>query len=201
MPNYELPAEASTPAGITIRQLRSSGSRADFQLSHFRGSNANSCQSATGPFTVADMLQYAQSVVDILDPASRSVRMSKIKAKDTKPELRVRRLVHRLGYRYRLHRRSLPCTPDLVFGPRRKVIFVNGCFWHRHDDPDCKLARLPKSRLDFWVPKLEANKARDRRNVLDLRKLGWDVLVIWECQTRNDDTMERLVTQFLDHTS
>ena len=145
-------------------------------------------------------LLYADRVVDTLSPASRSNRMSKIKAKDTKSELRVRRLVHRLGYRYRLHRRSLPGSPDLVFGPRRKAIFVHGCFWHRHDDPNCKLARLPKSRLDFWVPKLEANKTRDRRNALDLRKLGWNVLVIWECQTRNEDEMERLITQFLDHT-
>lgn len=140
-------------------------------------------------------------MVDTLDPASRSIRMSKIKAKDTKPELRVRRLVHRLGYRYRLHLRSLLGSPDLVFGPRRKVIFVHGCFWHRHTDPNCRLARLPKSRLDFWLPKLEANRERDERNAFELRKLGWDVLVIWECQTRNEDEMERLVTQFLDHTT
>lgn len=140
-------------------------------------------------------------MVDTLDPASRSIRMSKIRAKDTKPELRVRRLTHRLGYRYRLHLSSLPGSPDLVFGPRRKVIFVHGCFWHRHTDPDCKLARLPKSRLDFWLPKLEANKERDDRNAFELRKLGWDVLVIRECQTRNDDTMERLISQFLDHES
>ena len=140
-------------------------------------------------------------MVDTLSPASRSIRMSKIKGKDTKPELLVRRLTHRLGYRYRLHRKSLPGRPDLVFGPRRKVIFVHGCFWHRHEDSDCKLARLPKSRLDFWLPKLEANKERDERNIFELRKLGWDVLVIWECQTRNEDEMERLVTQFLDHTT
>ena len=127
--------------------------------------------------------------------------MSKIKGKDTKPELLVRRLTHRLGYRYRLHRKSLPGRPDLVFGPRRKVIFVHGCFWHRHEDSDCKLARLPKSRLDFWLPKLDANKERDERNIFELRKLGWDVLVFWECQTRNEDEMERLVTQFLDHTT
>lgn len=140
-------------------------------------------------------------MVDTLSPASRSIRMSKIKGKDTKPELLVRRLTHRLGYRYRLHRKSLPGRPDLVFGPRRKVIFVHGCFWHRHEDSDCKLARLPKSRLDFWLPKLDANKERDERNIFELRKLGWDVLVFWECQTRNEDEMERLVTQFLDHTT
>lgn len=138
---------------------------------------------------------------DNLSPLERSARMARVRGKDTKPELRVRRMVHRMGYRYRLHLSSLPGSPDLVFGPRRKVVFVHGCFWHRHAAPDCKLARLPKSRLDFWLPKLEANKERDDRNAFELRKLGWDVLVIWECQTRNDDTMARLITEFLDHKS
>ncbi len=140
-------------------------------------------------------------MVDNLSQSSRSERMSKIKSKNTKLELRVRRLIHGMGYRYRLHQRWLPGVPDLVFGPRRKVIFVHGCFWHAHDDPACKLARLPKSRLDFWLPKLEGNRARDERNMAELRKLGWDALVIWECQTRNVDEMERQITQFLEHAS
>lgn len=127
--------------------------------------------------------------------------MGKIQAKDTKPELRVRRLTHRLGYRFRLHRRTLPGSPDLVFGPSKKVIFVHGCFWHRHDDPNCKLARLPKSRLEFWIPKLAANQARDERNYVELRKLGWGVLVIWECQTKSEANMERLITRFLENAS
>ena len=102
--------------------------------------------------------------MDTLSKAQRSERMSRVRGKDTKPELLVRRLVHGMGYRYRLHRRDLPGTPDLVFPGRRKVIFVHGCFWHRHPDPACKLARLPKSRTDFWLPKLEGNRARDIEN-------------------------------------
>ncbi len=137
-------------------------------------------------------------MTDTLSKAARSARMSLVRARDTKPELRVRRLIHRMGYRYRLHGQSLPGKPDLVFGPRRKLVFVHGCFWHRHDDPDCRLARLPKSRTDFWLPKLEGNKARDERTAIELRKLGWDALVIWECQTTNEDVMRRTISQFLD---
>ncbi|MGA7733562.1 MAG: very short patch repair endonuclease [Chloroflexia bacterium] len=120
--------------------------------------------------------------LDTLTPKQRSERMSRVRNKDTKPEMRVRRLVHSMGYRYRLHAPSLPGQPDLAFPSRRKVIFVHGCFWHRHDDSNCHLARLPKSRLDFWVPKLEGNKVRDREKQDKLRALGWDVLVVWECQ-------------------
>ncbi|MDG5750476.1 DNA mismatch endonuclease Vsr [Qipengyuania sp. XHP0211] len=137
-------------------------------------------------------------MVDSLNPLERSARMARVRGKDTKPELRVRRLVHRMGYRYRLHRRSLPGSPDLVFGPRRKVIFVHGCFWHRHEAPSCKLARIPKSRVEFWVAKLEGNRERDERNIAKLRKLGWDVLVIWECETRDESAMGLRVQTFLD---
>ena len=94
----------------------------------------------------------------------------------------VRRIVYGIGYRYRLHRRDLPGCPDLAFGKRRKVIFVHGCFWHRHCDSSCKLARLPKSQLDFWLPKLEANRARDTTNQERIKAMGWEFLVIWECQ-------------------
>lgn len=135
---------------------------------------------------------------DTLTPTERSERMSRVRNKDTKPELKVRRLTHGLGYRYRLHRKDLPGKPDLVFPSRRKVIFVHGCFWHRHPDPDCKLARLPKSRLDFWVPKLEANRERDERNLKLLVENGWEPLVIWECQTRNMVEVERRVRAFLE---
>src|SRR5664279_1164504 len=103
-------------------------------------------------------------MVDTLTKAERSARMARIRGKDTGTELVVRSLIHSLGYRYRLHAKSLPGRPDLVFRKRRKVVFVHGCFWHRHDDPGCKLARLPKSRLEFWVPKLEGNRDRDRTN-------------------------------------
>lgn len=121
-------------------------------------------------------------MTDTLDPNARSERMSRIRGKDSKPELAVRKLIHGMGFRYRLHRKELPGTPDLVFGPRKKVIFVHGCFWHRHSDSSCKLARLPKSHLSFWAPKLERNAKRDIENYMRLSKLGWDSMVVWECQ-------------------
>ncbi|UJW86910.1 DNA mismatch endonuclease Vsr [Devosia sp. SL43] len=137
-------------------------------------------------------------MADPLTPAERSARMSTIRSKNTGPELKVRRLVHRLGFRYRLHRADLPGKPDLVFAGRRKVIFVHGCYWHRHDDPDCKLARLPKSRLEFWLPKLEGNRARDRKNETALAEKGWDILVLWECQVANSSFLEARIRAFLN---
>ncbi len=134
--------------------------------------------------------------MDTLTPAERSARMALVRAKDTKPELLVRRLVHGMGYRYRLHRRDLPGTPDLVFPGRGKVIFIHGCFWHRH--AGCALARLPKSRGDFWLPKLTANAERDARNVRALRRLGWGVLTIWECQLGESATLANRIRRFLD---
>lgn len=121
--------------------------------------------------------------MDTLSTADRSVRMSLIGPKSSGPELAVRRLIHSMGYRFRLHDRRLPGTPDLVFPSRRKAIFVHGCFWHRHNR--CELARLPKSRLDFWIPKLESNRARDLRNRRALARIGWRGLVIWECELRD----------------
>jgi len=135
--------------------------------------------------------------MDILTPEQRSERMSRVRGRDTKPEMLVRRLAHSMGYRYRLHRRDLPGLPDLVFPSRRKVILVHGCFWHRHLDPDCKLARLPKSKLDFWGPKLETNRERDERNIVLLGELGWDVLIIWECQTKNREKLQARIGEFL----
>jgi len=108
--------------------------------------------------------------------------MSAIRGKDTKPEMIVRRVAHRLGYRYRLHRRELPGAPDLVFPRLRKVIFVHGCFWHRHT---CKLGQpVPKTRSKFWRDKLEGNRRRDVETRRALREAGWDVLTVWECQTK-----------------
>jgi len=137
--------------------------------------------------------------MDTLSSSERSERMGRVRSKDTKPELRVRRLVHGLGYRYRLHGRALPGCPDLVFASRRRVVFVHGCFWHRHKG--CPNCRLPKSRLDFWQPKLEANEKRDRRNRNRLRKLGWRVLVIWECETRDTKRLERRIRAFMENES
>ena len=136
--------------------------------------------------------------MDTLTLAERSERMSRVRGKGSKAELIVRSLVHRMGYRYLLHGAKLPGKPDLVFPGRRKVIFVHGCFWHRHPDPDCKLARLPKSRQDFWVPKLEGNRARDLRQIADLEVSGWSVLELWECQLRDTPSLENKIRTFLD---
>jgi DNA mismatch endonuclease, patch repair protein len=134
--------------------------------------------------------------VDSLTPRERSQVMAGVRSKDTRPELLVRKLVFALGYRYRLHKRSLPGCPDLVFAPRGKVIFVHGCFWHRHSR--CTLARLPKSRIDFWVPKLEGNKRRDEKNRRALTRQGWKVLTIWECQLSKTDHLSAVIRRFLD---
>jgi DNA mismatch endonuclease (patch repair protein) len=133
--------------------------------------------------------------MDTLSRSERSERMARIRGRDTKPELLVRRLVHRCGFRYRLHRKMLPGKPDLVFPSRKKVIFVHGCFWHRH--PRCVLARLPKSRLEFWVPKLTENRKRDLRNVRTLSRLGWKTHVVWECELHDTDRLEQKIRYFL----
>lgn len=137
---------------------------------------------------------------DSLSKQARSERMRRIASKNTGPELLVRKLVHSMGYRYRLHRRDLPGSPDMVFSSRRKVIFVHGCFWHRHRDPACKLARLPKTRLDFWLPKFEANTRRDALAQSDLAERGWSSLVLWECELRDRTLLESRIRSFLDDT-
>lgn len=134
---------------------------------------------------------------DSLSRAERSERMGRIRGTDTKPELTVRRLVHGLGFRYRLHDRKLPGKPDLVFAKSKKIIFVHGCFWHRHEDPGCKLARLPKSRLEFWLPKLEGNRIRDKKIMADLEKMGWNVMVVWECQIGKKARLTARIKRFL----
>lgn len=116
-----------------------------------------------------------------VNPA-RSAQMAKIRGRDTKPEMRVRSALHAAGLRYRLHAKDLPGRPDIVLPSRRIVIFVHGCFWHRHPDPSCKLTRTPKSRIDFWQEKFAANRARDERNESALEAEGWEVRVIWECE-------------------
>lgn len=121
---------------------------------------------------------------DIISEERRSYNMSRIRSKDSKPELVVRRLSHSLGYRHRLYGKKLPGKPDLVYPGRKKVIFVHGCFWHQHMDPGCKIARRPKSNLGYWIPKLERNVERDARNREKLRATGWAVMVVWECQAR-----------------
>ncbi|WP_454180297.1 very short patch repair endonuclease [Pseudarthrobacter sp. SLBN-100] len=130
-----------------------------------------------------------------MTPEQRSAHMSKIRSKDTKPELKLRQVLHAAGYRYRLHDRRLPGRPDLVFPSRKKVIFVHGCFWHGHACPIG--TRLPKTNRDFWAEKRQKNQDRDRRQKEELNNLGWDVFTLWECEiTESGDFIEE-VTRFL----
>jgi len=123
--------------------------------------------------------------------------MAAIRSSGMKPEMLVRSLTHRMGYRFRLHRNDLPGKPDLVFGPRRKVIFVHGCFWHQHADPECKFARRPKSNLGYWGPMLQRNIDRDAANETKLAEDGWNVLTIWECETKDTGALADRIRTFL----
>lgn len=134
--------------------------------------------------------------MDRLTAERRSALMSRIRGKNTVPEWTLRRALHSRGFRYRLHVRALPGCPDLVFPARKKVILVNGCFWHYHTN--CRLGALPKSNLSFWKPKLEANRRRDQRNIRRLRKLGWRVLVVWQCRLKQLSNQISRITQFLE---
>ncbi|MBX3495661.1 MAG: DNA mismatch endonuclease Vsr [Parvibaculum sp.] len=133
-------------------------------------------------------------MADTRTPAQRSAIMRAVGSKDTKPEIVVRRLAHRLGYRFRLHVKNLPGKPDIVFPRLGKIVLVHGCFWHGHR---CRYGRLPKSRLDFWEPKIEANRVRDKRTLKSLRFLGWKVLVVWQCQTKDLEKLEKRLDDFL----
>ena len=137
-------------------------------------------------------------MVDTVTPRRRSEIMSGIRSKGMKPEMIVRRELHSRGYRYRLHRRDLPGKPDLVFPGRRKVIFVHGCFWHQHPDPACRIVRQPKSNLEYWMPKLERNVARDAEDCVRLRELGWEIFVIWECEVRTGPGFLTKIQDYLD---
>ena len=133
--------------------------------------------------------------MDNLTRAQRSATMARVRSRDTKPELAVRRLVHGMGYRYRLYRSNLPGKPDLTFPRRRKAIFVHGCFWHGHD---CTAGtNRPRSKLLYWRPKLLRNRQRDRANLAALRRLGWKVFVIWECQLGNLERVRSRIERFL----
>ena len=132
-------------------------------------------------------------MVDRITPEHRSWNMSQIKNRDTKPELVVRSLLHRMGYRFRLHRKDLPGKPDIVLPKYKTVIFVNGCFWHRH--PRCKFAYTPKSRVNFWKQKFADNVLRDKKCKRELLKLGWNSLIIWECEVSNLDSIRALLRE------
>lgn len=126
-------------------------------------------------------------MTDIVDSRRRSEMMAGIRGRDTAPERAVRRVAHRMGLRFRLHRKDLPGRPDLVFPRHRLAVFVHGCFWHRHEG--CRYAYTPKSRAAFWTRKFAGNVARDRRNEDALRDLGWRVLIVWECEARDAEAV------------
>jgi DNA mismatch endonuclease, patch repair protein len=125
----------------------------------------------------------------------RSAVMRSIRKTDTQPEIAVRRLLHSLGYRFRLYGKDIPGRPDIVFRSRRKVIFVNGCFWHQH--AGCRLARQPKSNLSYWIPKLEGNRRRDQKVRRLLKRVDWSYLTLWECQIRKQNGLDEKLQRYL----
>jgi DNA mismatch endonuclease, patch repair protein len=135
------------------------------------------------------------NVVDRFSAEKRSWLMSRVRRKDTTPELAVRRLLFGLGYRYRVHRKGLPGTPDIVFLKRKKAVFVHGCFWHGHSG--CKLATRPKSSIAFWTKKISGNQARDSNNVTQLSQQGWTVLIVWQCEIQDELLLREKLVRFL----
>lgn len=133
--------------------------------------------------------------MDRISKEHRSWNMSRIKGKNTTPELRVRSALHRMGYRFRLHRNDLPGKPDIVLTKYNQIIFVHGCYWHRHKD--CKFAYTPKSRIDFWKAKFAENVERDRCNILLLEESGWKVSIIWECETLSGEILSEAISKIL----
>ncbi|WP_442496839.1 very short patch repair endonuclease [Methylobacter sp. sgz302048] len=130
------------------------------------------------------------SMIDTITTEKRSRIMSRIRSKNTAPEMVVRKLIFSMGYRYRLHRRQLPGCPDIVFPGKKKVIFVHGCFWHCH--AGCKRATVPQSNRDYWYPKLKRNSRRDKINQVALVAAGWNVMIIWECEIKNSNLAEKI---------
>jgi DNA mismatch endonuclease (patch repair protein) len=137
--------------------------------------------------------------MDVFSAEKRRWVMQRIGAKDTQPERVVRRALHLLGYRFRLHRKDLPGKPDIVLPRWKRIILVHGCFWHQH--PGCKLSVKPATNAAFWSEKLEANVTRDARQLARLRELGWDVLVIWECETEKQETLLQRLEEFFSNRS
>lgn len=137
-------------------------------------------------------------LVDRLTPERRSWLMSRVRGKNTSPEMRVRRAAHAMGSRFRLHRKNLPGKPDLVFAKHRVAMFVHGCFWHRH--AGCTKASTPKSQVEFWQRKFDANVTRDERVEAELLALGWRVVTLWECETKSDDELRFKLGGILGYT-
>jgi len=134
-------------------------------------------------------------VTDKLDPERRSALMARVRQENTKPELVTRRLLHSMGFRFRLHDRRLPGTPDIVLKRHRKIVFVHGCFWHGHEG--CRRSELPETRHDWWAAKIAGNRQRDDAVAGDLQGLGWDVLVVWECETRDGEVLSQRLRSFM----
>jgi DNA mismatch endonuclease (patch repair protein) len=134
--------------------------------------------------------------MDTRTPEQRRRIMRSVKSKDTGPEMAVRRMLHAQGYRYRLHRKDLPGRPDVVFASKRKVIFIHGCFWHGHG---CSKGKLPKSKLNYWQPKIEQNKDRDARNIAELDATGWQALVIWQCELADFQALWLRLQEFVEN--
>lgn len=135
--------------------------------------------------------------MDVFSKEARSRIMSAIKGKNTKPEILVRKSLHLLGYRFRLHRKDLPGKPDIVLPKYRTVVLVHGCFWHQHPSKNCKNSQKPKTNLDYWEKKLLRNQARDKQNAIALKLQGWRVLIVWECQTKDEQFLRKKITKFL----
>jgi DNA mismatch endonuclease (patch repair protein) len=135
-------------------------------------------------------------MTDTRSPEQRRRIMQSVKSRDTGPEMAVRRMLHRAGYRYRLHVKKLPGSPDIVFPGRKKIVFVHGCFWHGHG---CRIGRPPKSRLDFWAAKIEANRVRDAQKERELQAMGWSVLTVWQCEIADAERLEAQLKNFLDN--
>lgn len=157
------------------------------------------CSDSKGAPVRVGISKEGPTLADILTRTQRSARMALVRGRDTAPEITVRALVRGLGFRYSLHDRELPGTPDLVFSSAKKAIFVHGCFWHRHPSTRCKLARLPKSRLDFWLPKLSENRARDLRVQRALNRLGWRYMIVWECHLARPERLASRISRFLQN--
>ncbi len=138
-------------------------------------------------------------MADVFSATKRSAIMARIKGRDTAPELRVRRLLHSLGFRFRCHRDDLPGKPDIVLSRHRKIVLIHGCFWHCHSG--CPRAALPTTNVKFWQKKIRGNQARDQRVRRELRKLGWNVLVIWQCQLKREEILTSRLLRFLERAS
>lgn len=135
-------------------------------------------------------------MTDVFSEEKRSWIMSRVKGRDTKPEIVVRSIIHRMGFRFRLHQRDLPGTPDIVLPRHKKVVLIHGCFWHSHKG--CSRSKRPTTNVEFWNSKIEGNIERDKRSCRSLRRMGWKVLVVWQCETRNPEKLLGKLERFLD---